>query len=863
MFLSFVVILTLLKPLNAAYTKHEISQSNLEIRKLPSISNLVENEHDISPWKNENRWTRTRQKRDTTVPCWSSSCKSRFGKTTHPVKDDNRNFCYCDNLCQVMKDCCYDYHAYNITDELSAAEVYSKWSCVQFGKNLPVWMKVNCSDTWKKTDTASQCINAPQTLNSTTYAQFIPVVGEDNITYRNHFCAICNHQNKFNPWELDLEFYPTGVSTVRELLDYLVGYYKENITNIVVPKSLPRRYCLQPISTCKKGHDDIASACSSGKVGIVQDFNYIQFKNTACALCNGITNDKLKCGPQFDKRKGPGKIGVKHDFYITINFRNSKTTRFTTSSHCKGSDIFDNHLKTCVDNSELVSPQKSPLDKYRIAIWLETGEVPDKNHNYFIARCISDVLPSNIHGAKTQELIKNKAPATILLTFEVDLTFIQTVESSKNVFDQSTGTYSIRKFIQPFSGVFYISCNGTQDVKVLKTAYRRLACFGLKTYNSSEFVQVGNKIFVNKTGKYYSKEDYFESSSKTGAINVCEQQLPNECHGRYKKYDQSEFDVRQDNLSLYHRREKLLYKYNQYSVKNDTIFICHEVSAPDAGDAIRGLITVIFMSLSVVSLFLVLITYSIFSQLRSPPGKNLMNLGLSLLIYDILWLTRGWSTSTRPLCITMAFIQPYFILVSLSSMAKIAHDTMKMFTDPIAHQRRNNSSFLRFLMIWLIPIVYIALCVILRQYNILAVNDEECWITGRYEYIVIFVPVSISMFYNILCFVRSIVEMRKLEQNGQMLRAQREEKSSIFIYIKISTLIGLGWTSAFIAITFPVLSYAFIFLTSFQGLYIFLAFICNKNVLMLYKRLYNGESNSRQTISMRSCFAQSTIAHRL
>ena len=764
-----------------------------------------------------------------------------------------------------MKDCCYDYHAYNITDELSATEVNSKWSCVQFGKNLPVWMKVNCSDTWKKADTASQCINAPQTLNSTTYAQFIPVVGVDNITYRNYFCAICNHQNKFNPWELDLDFYPTGVSTVRELLDYLVEYYKENITNIVVPKSFPRRYCLQPISTCKKGHDDIASVCSSGKVGIVRDFNYSQYKNTACALCNGITNDKLKCGPRFDQRNGPEVGDVKkHDFYITINFRNSKATRFTASSHCQGSDIFDNHLKTCVDNNGLVSPQKSPLDKYRIAIWLETREVPEKHLRFFIAQCISDVSPSNIHDAKTQELVKNKVPATYLLTFEVDLTFIQTVDLSKNVFDQSSGTYPIRKFIQPFSGVFYISCNGTHAMKVLKTANRRLACFGLKAYNSSEVVQVGNKIFVNKTGKYYSNEEHFQrSSEKAGVINVCEQQLPNECHGRYKKYNQSEFDVLQDNLSLYHRREKLLYNYNQYSVKNDAIFICHEVLAPDAGDAIRGLITVIFMSLSVVSLFLVLITYSIFSQLRSPPGKNLMNLGLSLLIFDILWLTRGWSTNTRPLCITMAFIQAYFILVSLSSMTKIAHDTMKMFTDPIAHQRRNNSSFLRFLVIWLIPIVHVALCVILRQYSILAVNDEECWITGRYEYIVIFVPVCISMFYNVLCFTRSIVEMRKLEQNGQMLRAQRQEKSSIFMYIKISTLIGLGWTSAFIAITFPVFSYAFIFLTTFQGLYIFLAFVWNKNVLMLYKRLYNGESNSRETTSTRGSFAQSTIAHRL
>jgi apolipoprotein N-acyltransferase len=105
--------------------------------------------------------------------------------------------------------------------------------------------------------------------------------------------------------------------------------------------------------------------------------------------------------------------------------------------------------------------------------------------------------------------------------------------------------------------------------------------------------------------------------------------------------------------------------------------------------------------------------------------------------------------------------------------------------------------------------------------------------------------------------------MRKLEQNGQMLRAQKQEKSSVFIYIKISTLLGLGWTSTFIAVIFPVFSYVFVFLTSFQGVYIFLAFVCNKNVLKLYKSLYSGQANSRQTICMRGSLSQSTTADRL
>ena len=627
MFFSLCVIITLPMQLNTARIESKISRSNFETTKLPSLSNLLKNNQETSLFTspNENQRTQIRQRRDATKKCWNFSCKKHAKKITYPVKKDARDFCYCDNFCQVMQDCCYDYDSYNKTNELSASEVNSTWSCMKFGENLPVWMKVNCSKTWTKSDIATRCHNAPQTLNSSTYTDFIPVVGADNITYRNQFCAVCNNQNEFDFWDLDINVYPTGVSTVSELMDFLVGYYGKAVNGIVVAKEKwhPRRYCLEPVSTCVNGHEDIevVNECLFGKVGIVQDSNYVQYKNKACALCNK-TSEKVKCGPQFKGTAG-GFIPAfgNYDFYITINFRNPKTTRFTASSSCGQNAVFDNHLKTCVKSSELVSPEKSPLDKYRIAIWLKTKiKLPESNLTYHIAKFISDISATNIHNPTNTKLTANKVPSTYLLRFEVDLTFIQTVELSKNV-STSSGAYSIKKFTQPFSGVFYIPF-GMEIIKVVKTAYRRLACFGLKIYNPSEYVEIEGKVFVNKTGKYYSREEYFKSSSGNGVIKICEQQLPNECYGRYKEYNRSEFQVIQDNLSLYHTKEKVMYSYNEYSVKSDSIFICHEVSNPTAGDGIRGFITFIAMSLSVISLFSVLITYSTFSQLRTPPGKK-------------------------------------------------------------------------------------------------------------------------------------------------------------------------------------------------------------------------------------------------
>ena len=781
------------------------------------------------------------------------SCKTYVGKITYPTIDNYEDICYCDNLCQGMKDCCYDYSSYNITNETSADEINATWSCVKFGTILPVWMKKNCSKTWTNVEIASQCHNAPQSLNSTTYPGFIPVVGVNNVTYRNQFCAMCNNQKEFDFWKLDIDFYPSTAKNLGELIDYFVSRYGESINDRITPKHKKhsRRYCLNVTSKCKIHEPSkVVDECLFGKVGITQMDEEL-YKNAACALCNNVNETELKCGPK--SKSGSGSGLETYDFFIIINFKNSKQTRLTASSSCK-SGVFDNHLKTCIDNDQLVPPQKSPLDKYKIAIWLKTLMKIQRSNvtRDFISKFIYDVSTSNIHKVQLE-----KIQSPYVITFEVNLTLSQTIDSLKNVstsHKQRSETYSIKKFIQPFSGVFYIHYKAWR-IEVVKTTYRRLACFGLKTYNKSEYVEIDEKIFINKTSKYYARDEYFKESSDNGNIKVCEYQLPSDCDGKRFKYNRSEFEIKKEDLSAYHKIDKILYSYDEYSIKGDLIIVCRKLH--ESGNSVRALLSLIAISMSLVCLVLVLITYSIFTQLRTPPGKNLMNLTLALLIFSVLWLLRGEAQKSRPLCITMAFTQPYVILVSFTSMAKIAHDTMKMFTDPIGHQRRGNSSFVKFLIIWLIPVLHVGVIITLWKYRFLTVNDQECWLTGTYEYIVIFVPLCISMFYNILCFTRSIVEMRKLEKSGQMLRAQKQEKSSLFIYIKIAILLGLGWSCSFFALLIPVFTYVYVIFTAFQGAYIFLAFVCNKNVLMLYKRRFNKQPDTRHTLSMSNSLCRS------
>ncbi len=156
----------------------------------------------------------------------------------------------------------------------------------------------------------------------------------------------------------------------------------------------------------------------------------------------------------------------------------------------------------------------------------------------------------------------------------------------------------------------------------------------------------------------------------------------------------------------------------------------------------------------------------------------------------------------------MAYGIQYFILVAHISMAKIAHDTLCMFTDPIAHLED-------FCAILVISIGFVTLTLLLWHFNILDVHCiKNCWLSGQHVFAIVYIPVCLTIAFNIFCFTRSIVKMRKLEQNGEMLRAQKREKSSVFIHVKISTILRLGWSSTFIAVFFLVFSYVFVFLTT-------------------------------------------------
>lgn len=96
-------------------------------------------------------------------------------------------------------------------------------------------------------------------------------------------------------------------------------------------------------------------------------------------------------------------------------------------------------------------------------------------------------------------------------------------------------------------------------------------------------------------------------------------------------------------------------------------------------------------SLSVFSLLILLVIYCTFKELRTLPGKNLVNLFLSMICYHIFLFVAGLKT-IQEVCTGIAVFLYYFLMCSFAWMSVMAFDVTKTFV----FHGKTLSSFIQF-----------------------------------------------------------------------------------------------------------------------------------------------------------------------
>ena len=270
-------------------------------------------------------------------------------------------------------------------------------------------------------------------------------------------------------------------------------------------------------------------------------------------------------------------------------------------------------------------------------------------------------------------------------------------------------------------------------------------------------------------------------------------------------------------------------------------------------------LTYIGCSLSVIGCILILITYSLFKELRTLPSKILMNLTVAILISNLLILLGGPVTGSFPdkveLCVTIAILLHYFFLSQFSWMSIMSLEMTRTFYQ--AYKLRVDESkrtkciifTVYFILGWSLPLVItVATTVVnfstegLVLYGVFEDGTlGSCWINHFESAIVVMVvPVAISLAFNTIMF--AIVTLFLIQAYRSQSRMKKMSKSNISYFrltVAVFTISGLSWSFGFIAILVETSWswYPFIILNSIQGFVIFLAFLCTKKIGKLYLSL--------------------------
>ena len=854
------------------------------------------------------------------IPTCSSdmSCKERC--TNHTEWGDRS--CYCDPDCYlVFNDCCTDYIKYcGPQKTVKTPTMQYNYSCEvrllpfdTFCKCKGLWMVTQCTFGWPNDTVRENCKRPKLRIQSVQDIYgFLPVQGiNGNTTFRNAYCAICNGITTFEPWRLDgriFKRHKNGVPkpvknnsavavpqnlNLTEKINFLLSH--SDYITVKRHENAAERFCRTDIiDYCRSGRE--LHSCTYGIVALVS-YRENVYKNINCATCHkkeNITSPSCFSMHETDSRPSPAT-----GFWSSSETGSKPSTPFWSFESLKVvldrkpfgvgvkkqlsiiSNKFENYPQV---NMSLLFEKNPRQNSFYVSVRLQRPLNAENNFS-FTSREFHESLAKHLN-VPCLELFDTKTATALSpqgATFS-NIVYSMIVQIPRKNLDLLFANQIVNSSSPEttFMNYIHFSKLSTLEIKgvpynVTKAWFRPLLCLEETIFTEKEYIlQQQGRVFVPSTNMTYEKHEYYnqtveKNGQKRGNITVCERHLPTKCNGSMMHYTSEEYSV-MTNWNIYVNRTFSYYSYGEYDIlSNKSIGICQTFErrmVNKTSETIRdykalGYITFISFLLSIISLIFLLVTYVIFPQLRTLPGKNLMNFAASLSFFMIFWLPLNFTKvqSNKPLCQTVAIIEHYFLMASFVSMSVIAFHTYTVFARNVPAPRMSNGRerklFCRYLVLtWLLPALIVGICVVLDRQDGQKVGYGEsriCWMSepNAYIYFVI-IPVGVLLLFNIVAFSITAVYLQKHSRSRAARQATGNRPSNLSIYAKLSTLMGFSWLFGLLALVVTstmVFWYLFVIFTSLHGVFVAFAFIFNSKTFSLYKQKF-VDSNSARAINL-------------
>ncbi|KAJ8047327.1 Adhesion G protein-coupled receptor L1 [Holothuria leucospilota] len=282
---------------------------------------------------------------------------------------------------------------------------------------------------------------------------------------------------------------------------------------------------------------------------------------------------------------------------------------------------------------------------------------------------------------------------------------------------------------------------------------------------------------------------------------------------------------------------------------------------------VEAILSTVGISLSIAALSFTLLTYCVFSEVRSRMANILIMILCSCLIpAQILLIIAGVATVSTKFCAVVSGLSHFLWLAAFTTTSVLGFALSQTFSLRNQVIRGREPSWKAVTVFSLIcfcpPTLTSGTLLILYfmdadRFGITYGSSSGCWIGEQLINFFFFgIPVGVCLLLNFVFFLHVTLSLCIQMRSSERVRKSKEgfKLREALIYIKIFVVLGLTWIFGFLAAVSNIqfLWYVFTLFTSLQGVFIFLAFTVKSHIWRMWGKrfgLVSSDLSSRSTPS--------------
>ena len=795
--------------------------------------------------------------------------------------------CFCDKLCLLYGDCCKDFKEECSFDFEEADRVISKFpnyghkyfSCVS-----NVLVMSTCADGVTKCQFSSGLNDDVNT--------FVPIYDMSrDVHYISGYCAVCNNGVDVIPWGINLSCTTQRRNHTGDVINSTEAYDEiraSSSCSIIYSKpNLGKTRGCKPSmgSTCRSDcrNEELIRKCDSSPLDYMYYLNMVEqpgelpsatprssklYRNPYCVLCeqgNVNPTHELSCTPATTPPNYLLYIpkGINPDFVFIQDFedieRFSLTMVFDFDPR-KGLTIGEHRPPECAEGY-IYHPAEGAcraISCPREFILKGSFCIPKLST---ITVVVKSILRSQLNEQRLKETIDGKEMleevvfiniAGILDMYQID--HILDISSHYQVDDQVLETKTLIQCNCDYSKFFSHESNITSFMH------------NNPNFRKSLLRVVRDAVFYFLHGQEMEPER-ISSEMSVEMDNII---LNNEQDCLWLIYNLHEVNIRNDSVKIVSTGKT--YNQSYFELLNNSVIVCEDdlnVSNFNEIQIALGVVTLVCISISILCLIIRILLQLCVARFNTRPGKLQFHLTVAFLVAFVFLIVAPLLANYEIYCILAAGFLCYGIFASFTWMNVIAVDTWLAFRPSGAFMRSgdNEKSLLRYIVIgWGVPLVLVTIPVGIDYSNIVETykpnfGGNRCWFTQRIAMLTYFaLPIAISIILNIYFYIHTSINLHKAFSEKRSKSAKKGHH--FFVYVRLFVLIGITWLFGFLSafLSEPPIDFIFVILTSLQGLFMFVSFVCNKHVLSELRKSSKG-NHPRKTNVQKKHLRELKILH--